>query len=53
MISQSEYEPSKADARPSDIYDLEAMQALNLAEFPSKEWECMYRLFERRWYQRC
>lgn len=29
------------------------MQALNLPKFPLTEWECMHKLFERRWHRRC
>ena len=36
----------------SDIFNPDALQAMGLPSFPSADWESMYRLFERRWFQR-
>ena len=43
---------SSLHTNASDIFNPDALQAMDLPSFPSADWESMHRLFERRWFQR-
>jgi hypothetical protein len=51
-LSQLDFTAQEYHAHTSDIYDPDAMLALGLPSLPSVEWECLHKLFERRWFQR-